>query len=98
MKKSTSFILLLIIASVITLSQIGKVYAGVNIYIRADGSVDPATAPILRNGNGYTLTGNVSSSIVIQKDDIVLDGAGYWINGTEAENTEAIELSGRKDV
>jgi parallel beta-helix repeat protein len=52
------------------------------IYIRSDGNVEPATAPIERAGNIYKLTGNiVLYTIEIQRDNIVLDGAGYRILG-----------------
>jgi len=52
------------------------------IYIKPDGSVDPATAPISRIGDTYTLTDNIYESIFIQKSDITLDGAGYTIQGS----------------
>ncbi|MCJ7425385.1 right-handed parallel beta-helix repeat-containing protein [Candidatus Bathyarchaeota archaeon] len=54
------------------------------IYIRANGSVDPPTAPISHNGNVYTLTANISSDadgIVIERDNTILDGAGYTVTG-----------------
>jgi len=57
------------------------------IYIRADGSVDPATAPIQRNGDLYTLTDNVFSDthgIVIQRNNMTLNGAGHSVQGPEA--------------
>jgi len=69
------------------------------IYIRADGSVDPPSAPILRNVNLYTLTDNIYSyaptAIVIEKNGITLDGAGYTIQGSSGVG---IDLSGRTDV
>jgi len=34
-----------------------------------------------RDGDTYTLTGDINCSIVIQRDGIVLDGAGYAIQG-----------------
>lgn len=57
------------------------------IFIKVDGSIDPPTAPIQRNGNYYTLTGNIfgdTDGIVIQKSNITVDGAGYHLqaNGT----------------
>jgi parallel beta-helix repeat protein len=55
------------------------------IYIRANGSVDPPTAPISTIDNvTYTLTGNITSDadgIVIERDNIVVDGAGYTVQG-----------------
>jgi parallel beta-helix repeat protein len=69
------------------------------IYINADGRVDPSGAPILRNGDLYTLTGNINSisdGIVIEKDNIVLDGAGFTVQGNGTGN--GIDLSGRENV
>ncbi len=57
------------------------------IYIRANGSVDPSSAPIVSNGSLYTLTDNITSitdGIVIQKDSITLDGARYTVQGSGA--------------
>jgi parallel beta-helix repeat protein len=61
------------------------------IYIRADGTVDPSTAPIQRVGNVYTFTGNVADDIIIEKDSIVLDGTGRTL---QAE----VSLDGRTNV
>jgi parallel beta-helix repeat protein len=74
-------------------SQIGPVY------IRADGSVDPVGAPISAVINStYTLTGNISSSengIIIERDDITINGNGYWLNG---QDYTGMTLSGRSNV
>ena len=51
-----------------------------NIYINADGEV-VGTNNIQRNGDLYVLTSNISGGIAIQKGNIVLDGAGYTIQG-----------------
>jgi parallel beta-helix repeat protein len=55
------------------------------ICIRPDGSVDPPTAPIQRNGDLYTFTDNIYSScvdgIVIMRNNMVLDGAGHLLDG-----------------
>jgi parallel beta-helix repeat protein len=72
------------------------------IYIRADGSVDPPTAPIQRQGDLYTLTDNIgpcdSHGIIIQRDNIILDGAGFTVQGTEALYSEGVDLTSRSDV
>ena len=55
------------------------------IYIRNDGSVEPATATIERSDSLYKLTGNiVLYTIEIQRDNIVVDGSGYLIQGNES--------------
>jgi parallel beta-helix repeat protein len=50
--------------------------------IRSDGSVDPPTAPIQRNGEIYTLTDNIAGyTIAIERDNVTLDGGGYTLQG-----------------
>lgn len=44
------------------------------IYIRSDGSVDPDDGRIVRDGDVYTLTENISEPIVVERDNTVLDG------------------------
>ena len=74
------------------------------IYIRADGSIQPSTAPISSVDNvTYTLTDNIagnvpdsSSAIVIQRDNIVIDGAGYTVQGTG--NGTGVSLAGKNSV
>ncbi|MCW4044937.1 MAG: right-handed parallel beta-helix repeat-containing protein [Candidatus Bathyarchaeota archaeon] len=61
------------------------------VYIRADGSIEGTTS-ILRNGNVYTLTGNISGGIQVQKSHIVIDGAGYAVKG-KGEYGRGIDLS-----
>jgi len=72
------------------------------IYIRADGSIDPSDAPISTFDNvTYTLTGNITSDadgIVVERDNIVVDGAGYTVQGTGASGSKGIGLSGRSNV
>jgi len=52
------------------------------VTIQADGTVSPSSAPIKRDGNTYTLTGNISAEISVQKSNIVIDGAGYTLQGS----------------
>ena len=51
------------------------------VSINSDGNVVPSSAPIERNGTVYTLTGNISGSIAVHRSNIVVDGAGYTLNG-----------------
>jgi parallel beta-helix repeat protein len=65
------------------------------IYIRADGSVD-GTDNIHQEKNIYTLTGNIYDPIVVKKDNIIIDGSNYTLQGTGTNR--GIELSDRKNV
>jgi len=54
------------------------------ICIRGDGGVDPADAPIFASDNViYTFTNNINGSFVIERDNIVVDGAGYGLRGSD---------------
>lgn len=61
-----------------------------NIFIRADGSVE-GTDKIHRDGDVYTLTGNISGGIHVQKSYVVIDGASYTVQGSG--NGRGIDLS-----
>jgi len=67
------------------------------IYILADGSVVPSTAPISSADNvTYTFTSDIiDSSIVVLRDNIVVDGADYTLQG---QGEIGIELSYRSNV
>ena len=64
--------------------DIGLVRASGPIYIRADGSIDPSTASIATaDGVTYTFTDNLNESwIIVERDNIVIDGAGYTLQGS----------------
>jgi parallel beta-helix repeat protein len=51
------------------------------IIIKADGSIDPSTAPITQTGNVYALTNNILGTITIENDNIIIEGAGYTLRG-----------------
>jgi parallel beta-helix repeat protein len=65
------------------------------IYIRADGTVD-GTDKIQRDGNVYTFTDNIYGPIAVEKDDVLVDGAGYGLQGTGIG--AGINLTGRTGV
>jgi parallel beta-helix repeat protein len=80
--------------------KVQTVEASGTIYIRADGSIDPPTAPISTVDNvTYILTGNITSDadgIVIERNNTIVDGAGYTLQSS-ATGT-GIDLSGRENV
>jgi parallel beta-helix repeat protein len=96
MKKLFSIILLtLLLASMLALVfSIQPVKASGTIYIRSDGQVYPSNAPIQHEGAIYTLTDNINDSIVIQRNDIVIDGAGiYTLKGSGDYDSTGIEVN-----
>jgi parallel beta-helix repeat protein len=69
------------------------------IYIRFDGRVSPSTAPVLNVGNNhYTLTADVNTSIVVERDSVVIDGANHVLQGADAAGSRGIDLTGRSNV
>jgi len=98
-KRTVSGIALtLLFIGMLTLAfDIHPVKASGTIYIRADGSVEPDTAPISSVDNvTYTFTDNIYDEIVVERDNIVVDGVGYTVQGTGSGN--GIYLSGRSNV
>ena len=67
------------------------------ILINNDGSVD-GTDLIQRNNNTYTFLDDISGTIVILKDFITIDGAGFTLKGTGDSSQTGINLSHRKNV
>jgi len=80
--------------------DIQPVKAGGTIFIGADGSIDPPTAPIYTADNiTYTLSGNISSDtdgIVVERNNIILDGADYTVAGSGSGN--GTTLAGRSNA
>ena len=89
-KRATFILVLVLCFLVVSIPQIGVVTAQSIIYIRADGSVE-GTDKIQRNGDIYILTGNISGVIQIQKSNIIVDGAGYTLQGDG-------EIHGPRDI
>jgi len=77
--------------------NVQPVRATVTIYIKANGSVVPSTAPIQNIGNySYIFKSNINDSIVVERDSIVINGAGYTLQGTGSE--KGIDLTGKSNV
>jgi parallel beta-helix repeat protein len=101
--KGATLVLLLILFSVLgTPPNIVIVEASGTIYIRADGSVE-GTDKIQCDGNVYSFTDNLYEPLVVEKDDIVVDGAGHSIEGLYtglAQSPEGIGIlvESRSDV
>jgi parallel beta-helix repeat protein len=68
------------------------------VYIRADGKVDPSTAPIQRDGDIYIFTTNIHKEIVVQRSNVIIDGNGYTLQGTRTYQSKGICLSSIDNV
>jgi parallel beta-helix repeat protein len=99
-KRAFGIMLMLVLTGTLMLAfNIQPAKASGTIYIRADGSIDPPTANITRVDNvTYIFTGNNYNEIVVERDNIVIDGAGYKVRGVGADGSIGIDLSERSDV
>ncbi len=82
-----------------------KSYALEDIYIRPDGSIEPASAPIVRVGDVYTFTADLNHALRVERDNIVINAAGYASGGNTTLKSSGtsyilygIELVGRNNV
>ncbi|MCW4002042.1 MAG: hypothetical protein NWE97_02495, partial [Candidatus Bathyarchaeota archaeon] len=88
-------LLLVLCSSLVSIPEIRIAKAESTIYIREDGNIE-GTDKIQRDGNVYTFTGIIFGSIVVQRDNIVVDGAGYTLQGTGSGN--GITLVDRSNI
>jgi parallel beta-helix repeat protein len=87
---------LLLIGMLILTFNIQPVRASGTIYIRADGSVEGTTHISSVDNVTYTFTDNIYDEIVAERDNIVVDGVGYTVQGTGSGT--GIYLSHRSNV
>jgi len=101
LRKAVCGILLILLFMVMFLSAINikpaKAEWTGTVYIRVDGSIDPPDAPIITYDNvTYTLTDNITSSgdgIIVERDNIIIDGAGYTLKGVGDFEFKGVKLS-----
>lgn len=70
-----------------------------SITINADGSVTPSTVPIHRTGDTYTVTdnlnitaSNIGGNIIVQRNNIVLDGNGHVVGKISLNNVSNVTV------
>ena len=90
-------LILLLVSALIFVFNISILSASGTVYIRADGSIDPPSANITSADNvTYTLTGNVNDYIVVQRNNILINGSACRVEGTGSGT--GIDLNGRSNV
>jgi parallel beta-helix repeat protein len=95
---SLTILFLLSVSSITGFIQVAKADSG-TIYIQADGSIDPPTAPIATVDNvTYVLTHDISDPIVVEKNNIVVDGAGHTVAGSGSAPANGTMLTDRSNV
>jgi len=72
------------------------------IYIRSDGRIDPPTAPISTLDNvTYRFVNEemiLSGGIVVERDNIILDGSACTLQGNKSLGSMGVVLDGRSNV
>jgi len=85
MKKRTisgAMLALLLVDLLMLTLNVQPVKTSGTIYIRADGSVEPSTAPISTVDNiVYVFANNIYDEIVVERNNIIIDGKGYTLQG-----------------
>jgi len=109
-KVITGIVLTLLFIGALTLAfniKPAKAWTGGTIRILSGGSVTPETAPLSSSPpyNLYTVTEDIIStatypngSIVVERDNIVIDGAGHTLQGSGTSGPYGILLPGRTNV
>lgn len=75
-------VLAIFVLSISGLALVSPVLAVAPIRILPDGNIEPSNAPIQRIGDVYRFTGDIYSPIVVDRDNVVIDGAGFTLEGT----------------
>jgi len=93
---SAIILVILLVSMAIAVSSFRVAWAFPTVFIHADGSIDPPAAPIIRDGDTYTLTDNIvvlTDGIVIERNGMTLNGAGYTVYGANAPSAGGIHLA-----
>jgi parallel beta-helix repeat protein len=102
MQKKTVFGIMLMLVSVSMLTtafniRMIKASPG-TIYIRADGSVEGTTYIQTADKVNYVFTANINDSIFVERSNIIIDGDGYALQGTQTLGSIGIWLSKTTNV
>jgi parallel beta-helix repeat protein len=92
-KRVTLTFFLVLCLVFVTLPCIEAVEASGTVYIRSDGTVE-GTDKIQCDGNVYTFTDDIYGSLIVEMDDVVVDGAGHSIEGQHNNQAQSPEGNG----
>ena len=74
--------LLLLVAVFSVVLNVPLVRASDTIYIRANGSIEGTSYVVSSDNITYVFTADINDSIVVERSNIAIDGAGYTLQGT----------------
>ncbi|UCG37183.1 MAG: right-handed parallel beta-helix repeat-containing protein, partial [Candidatus Bathyarchaeota archaeon] len=95
----SSIIILVLLGTIFVAFRVQTTKASGTIYIRSDGSIYPDVAPISSNDNiTYRFTGNIGDCITVERDNIIVDGEGFSLEGAVSTYFAGIYLRARYNV
>ena len=97
MKAFTAVILMCLMVSPLILAlpvQAQDAQEPLNLTIKPDGTIEPSTDLLERNGTTYTFKGDIYGSIMVQKSGITIDGTGYTLQGRKGVDERGVYLVG----
>ncbi len=86
-KLTVAFLVFSVAVLVFTVSSGNAQVSHPAVFIREDGSIEPSSVPIQRNGDVYTFTGDVyAQGILVERKGVTIDGAGHVLMGPYTGN------------
>jgi len=98
MKVIAALVLMSLVFSVLMFTVPVKAEEPLSLTIRPDGSIEPETDLLERNGTVYTFKGDIFGNIKVQKDDVTIDGAGHTLHGRKVTDERGIYLVSCRNV
>jgi hypothetical protein len=78
----------ILVSTIFLVHDVTPTLAMQTVFIDSDGSINPNSVPIQRSENTYFFTGNVYACLIVNKSDVVIDGAGYALCGALVESQD----------
>jgi parallel beta-helix repeat protein len=92
-KLVSHYVVAVLLTSTLILSlKVPTAKASGTIYIKADGSIQGTTYIQTTDRINYIFTANINDSIFVERSNIVIDGNGYAVQGTQAIGSIGILL------
>lgn len=82
-KRKVLVLLLIFCSLLVSVTKVGIVKADTTIYIKQSGDIE-STELIERDGDVYRFTGDINVPIIVERNNIVIDGNGYTLDGPRA--------------
>ena len=95
LQKAVLLLSVILCFAVVLVPEVGVAAEDGTIYIKADGTVG-GTDKIQRVGDVYTFTGNIEGSISVERNSIIIDGAGYKLQ--PEDDITGVDIRERNNV